>query len=68
VLTNEIDKVDVPIKTSGGGIMRQFEAISLGLSCALEKMDSSLQSALKKEGFPTRDSRIKERKNQANEA
>jgi small subunit ribosomal protein S9 len=62
VLTNKIDKVDITIKTSGGGIIGQIEAISLGLSRAFEKMDSNLRSALKKEGFLTHDSRIKERK------
>ncbi|MDR2779423.1 MAG: 30S ribosomal protein S9 [Puniceicoccales bacterium] len=62
VLTDNVEKVDVFVKASGGGIIGQVGAISLGLSRALEKMNSELRTVLKEEGLLTRDSRIKERK------
>jgi small subunit ribosomal protein S9 len=62
VAADRVDKVDVTVKTCGGGIIGQVGAISLGLARSLEKMDPDLRMALKKEGLLTRDSRIRERK------
>ncbi|MDR2776737.1 MAG: 30S ribosomal protein S9 [Puniceicoccales bacterium] len=62
VLTDNVDRIDVSVKTSGGGIVGQVGAISLGLSRALEKMNAELRTVLKKEGLLTCDSRVRERK------
>lgn len=53
---------DVFAQTLGGGIVAQIEAIRLGISRALDKFDENLHDTLKKEGFLTRDKRMKERK------
>lgn len=55
-------KVDCWIKVSGGGLSGQLEAIRLGISRAIIKMDPELKKTLKVEGFLTRDPRMKERK------
>jgi small subunit ribosomal protein S9 len=49
-------------KVQGGGITGQIDAIKLGISRALYKMDESLKPALRKEGLVTRDPRAVERK------
>ena len=46
----------------GGGFTGQAGAIRHGISRALLKADEELRGALKKEGFLTRDARMKERK------
>lgn len=46
----------------GGGHAGQAGAICLGVARALQIMDPSLRGLLGKEGFLTRDSRMKERK------
>lgn len=55
-------KVDVFVKTSGGGLTSQDGAIRLGIARALNKMEPELHKTLKVEGFLTRDPRMKERK------
>lgn len=55
-------KFDLEAKTYGGGIAAQLEAIRLGVARALDKFDKELHTTLKKEGFLTRDPRMKERK------
>ncbi|KKQ18235.1 MAG: ribosomal protein S9 [Berkelbacteria bacterium GW2011_GWA1_36_9] len=55
-------KVDCFVKVSGGGLSAQLEAIRLGISRAIIKMDPELKKTLKVEGFLTRDPRMKERK------
>ena len=52
----------VSVKTNGGGITGQTEAIRLGISRCLVKIDEKLKPALRKAGFLTRDARIVERK------
>ena len=54
--------VDVTVRTLGGGIRGQADAICLGIARALVKMDETLRTSLKPEGFLTRDSRKVERK------
>ena len=53
---------NISVKVSGGGVNSQAEAIRLGISRALVKMDGALRKQLKDLGFLTRDSRIVERK------
>ena len=53
---------NIDVKTIGGGISSQLDAIRLGIARALDKFDADWHSTLKKEGFLTRDQRMKERK------
>ena len=62
VLTNTQGKFDVICRVNGGGFTGQAGAIRHGVSRALLKADEELRPALKKAGFLTRDSRMKERK------
>ena len=61
-LTNLTDKFDITVNVKGGGIFGQAGAIRHGISRALVLTDPSLRQSLKKDGFLTRDSRMKERK------
>ena len=56
------DKFDFYINVCGGGIAGQAGAIKHGISKALVEYDRELRPILKRAGFLTRDSRIKERK------
>ena len=62
VLTSTKEKFDVLVNVNGGGFTGQAGAIRHGISRALLKADESLRPELKKAGFLTRDSRMKERK------
>ena len=63
VLTKTEDKFDVIVKVEGGGFTGQAGAIRHGISRALLEVDADAYRAeLKKAGFLTRDSRMKERK------
>jgi small subunit ribosomal protein S9 len=53
---------DIKINVFGGGVNGQAEAIRLGISRALVKLNTENKPALKAEGFMTRDSRVVERK------
>ena len=57
-----LDKFNVSVKVSGGGLSSQAEAIRHGVSRALTKFDPEHHKNLKKAGFLTRDSRMRERK------
>jgi small subunit ribosomal protein S9 len=61
-LTENIGKFDVSVNVSGGGPSGQAGAIKHGITKALLEADPELRASLKKAGFITRDSRIKERK------
>ena len=61
-LTNTLDKFDVVVTVTGGGISGQAGAIRHGISRALLEFNAELRPALKKAGFLTRDPRMKERK------
>lgn len=50
------------VRTRGGGLSGQADAIRLGVARALLQYQESLREALKPEGLLTRDARIKERK------
>ncbi|MDO4265054.1 MAG: 30S ribosomal protein S9 [Eubacteriales bacterium] len=62
VATENDGKFDVTVNVRGGGIAGQAGAIRHGISRALLQEDAENRPALKKEGFLTRDSRMKERK------
>ena len=53
---------DINIKTKGGGISSQLDAINLAISKAISKIDIKYKILLSKKSFLTSDSRIKERK------
>jgi small subunit ribosomal protein S9 len=60
--TNLGDQVDVMVSANGGGVGGQAGAVRMGLSRAIARFNPELRSALRKNGFLTRDSRMKERK------
>ena len=62
LITDTVDKYDVFINVHGGGFTGQAGAIRHGISRALIESDEELRPVLKKAGFLTRDSRMKERK------
>ena len=62
ILTDTLGKYDVTINVDGGGFTGQVEAIRLGISRALVKIDEEYKPLLKAEGLMTRDSRMVERK------
>ena len=61
-LTELRDKLDIYVNVKGGGISGQAGAIRHGITRALVNLDPGLRDTLKKAGFLTRDSRMKERK------
>jgi small subunit ribosomal protein S9 len=61
-LTQTLGRYDVLVSVQGGGLSGQAGAIKHGISRALLEIDAALRPMLKKAGFLTRDSRIKERK------
>lgn len=61
-VTNTLNKFDVVVTVEGGGVTGQAGAIRHGIARALLDADESFRAILKKEGFLTRDPRMKERK------
>ena len=61
-LTKTGTKFDVFVNVKGGGFTGQAGAIRHGISRALLEADADYKPSLKREGFLTRDSRMKERK------
>ncbi|GFO65607.1 30S ribosomal protein S9 [Geomonas paludis] len=61
-LTENVGKFDIFCTVKGGGDSGQAGAIKHGITKALIEADADLRGTLKKAGFITRDSRIKERK------
>jgi small subunit ribosomal protein S9 len=61
-ITGTRNQFDVTINVHGGGMTGQTEAIRHGISKALLLYNQDFKDALKKAGFLTRDSRVKERK------
>ena len=55
-------KCDLSVKVKGGGITGQTGAIKLAVARALVLLQSELKPVLRKQGFLTRDARVKERK------
>ena len=62
VSTDMLDKVDIEATVIGGGFTGQAGAIRHGISRALLSVNEEFRPILKKEGFLTRDPRMKERK------
>jgi len=60
--TQTADQVEVMAIVKGGGVGGQAGAVRMGLSRALSVFNPELRPALRKNGFLTRDSRMKERK------
>lgn len=60
--TQMLDQVEVKAQVKGGGVGGQSGAVRMGLSRALALLNPDLRPALRKNGFLTRDSRMKERK------
>ncbi|MEQ9187865.1 MAG: 30S ribosomal protein S9 [Cryomorphaceae bacterium] len=60
--TETTGQYDVVVNVAGGGINGQVEAIRLGISRALVKINEEYKPALRAEGFMTRDPRMVERK------
>ena len=61
-ITETKGKYDVLVNVIGGGISGQAGAIRHGIARALNEADADFRPILKKAGFLTRDSRMKERK------
>ncbi|MBI2100254.1 MAG: 30S ribosomal protein S9 [Candidatus Vogelbacteria bacterium] len=55
-------KISISAKIAGGGIHSQAEALSHGIARALLLLDPALRLPIKKLGYLTRDSRMKERR------
>ena len=60
--TQMIGQVEVSAHVKGGGVGGQAGAIRMGIARALSKLNPELRPSLRKNGFLTRDSRMKERK------
>lgn len=60
--TETVDKFDLLILASGGGVSGQAGAARLGISRALVEFNAELRARLKKLGYLTRDPRAHERK------
>ena len=61
-VTDTLGKYDIVVTVRGGGISGQAGAVRHGLSRALLQLDETNRTALKANGFLTRDSRMVERK------
>ncbi|MBR6287692.1 MAG: 30S ribosomal protein S9 [Bacteroidaceae bacterium] len=57
-----VEKYDIKATLCGGGFTGQSQALRLAIARALVKINAEDKSALRKEGFLTRDSRSVERK------
>jgi small subunit ribosomal protein S9 len=60
--TQMLDQLEVRAQVKGGGVGGQAGAVRMGLSRALSVLNPELRPALRKNGFLTRDPRMKERK------
>ncbi|HEY8064962.1 MAG TPA: 30S ribosomal protein S9 [Methylosinus sp.] len=61
-VANRVGQYDLVVTVAGGGLSGQAGAVRHGLAKALTHYEPELRSALKREGFLTRDSRVVERK------
>ena len=61
-VTDRVGQYDIVATVKGGGLSGQAGAVKHGISQALTKFEPALRSAVKAEGFLTRDSRTVERK------
>jgi small subunit ribosomal protein S9 len=61
-VTDTLGRFDVKAKVLGGGTTGQAGAIRMGIARALLEADEGYRTPLKRNGFLTRDPRMKERK------
>ena len=61
-LTETVGRYDIFVNVCGGGLAGQAGAIKHGITRALCRINETFRPVLKKAGYITRDSRIKERK------
>jgi small subunit ribosomal protein S9 len=61
-VTNNTGKFDIFITVRGGGVSSQIEACRHGIARALNTYDATNHTALRANGFLTRDPRMVERK------
>jgi len=62
-VTKTLGKYTISVKVVGGGTSAQLGAVVHGIARALAKVDEkNLRPILKKEGYLTRDARVKERR------
>ena len=62
VITGQRESYDINVSVNGGGLTGQAGAIRLGISRALNQINSDFRPILKEAGFLTRDAREVERK------
>jgi small subunit ribosomal protein S9 len=62
VLTESATKFDIFAKLAGGGMTGQAGALRLGIARALLLADANFKETFRKNGYLTRDPRMKERK------
>ncbi|MDD5369211.1 MAG: 30S ribosomal protein S9 [Anaerolineaceae bacterium] len=58
----ELATYDITVLVHGGGVTGQTDAVQLGVARALTKMNPDFGAVMRKNGFLTRDPRVKERK------
>ncbi len=56
------DTYDITVVVNGGGVTGQTDSVKLGVARALVKLNPDFKMVMRKNGFMTRDPRIKERK------
>jgi small subunit ribosomal protein S9 len=62
VETQTMDRYDIEATCHGGGLTGQAGALRLGIARVLVAVDPDLRAALRRNGFLSRDPRMKERK------
>lgn len=62
LVTGTMNKYDIKVVSSGGGIQGQVGAIRLAIARSLVQIDEAYRAQLREHGLLTRDSRMKERK------
>ena len=61
-VTNSLNKYAITVRTLGGGLQSQLDAVVLGMSRALVALDGANKPLLRKKGLLTRDQRVRERR------
>lgn len=61
-IVDKLGSLDISVIVRGGGLTGQKDAVALGVARALVDLNPEFKSGLRKAGYLTRDSRIKERK------
>ncbi|HHV16640.1 MAG TPA: 30S ribosomal protein S9 [Gelria sp.] len=62
VVSDMVGRFDVFCRVHGGGVTGQAGAVQLGIARALVEADPDMRTLLRRNGFLTRDPRMKERK------